>query len=154
LTLLSDRKSEGPIWIFTTLNNSPSLPPDAYTEKDLLFIVPRVLELVYTAWDIKPFADDVWNESDQKLKEAIRKQWKENRRETGGHSWKLPSWIEAYPEIETDPQRGIPFPPFKWDESRRRNLPRPQRKRTKNLRRIPNKEAGAGGVGKDSEGGV
>jgi hypothetical protein len=25
------------------------------------YITPRVLELTYTAWDIKPFADDLWN---------------------------------------------------------------------------------------------
>jgi hypothetical protein len=41
----------------------PVLPPDRYTAADLAFIVPRVLELVYTAWDIQPFADDVWRES-------------------------------------------------------------------------------------------
>jgi len=33
---------------FFALKQLPVLPPDAYTEKDLLFIVPRVLELVYT----------------------------------------------------------------------------------------------------------
>ncbi|MEM1880276.1 MAG: hypothetical protein QXE28_04990, partial [Desulfurococcaceae archaeon] len=97
----------------------PVLPPFAYTLEDLRFIVPRVLELVYTAWDLKPFADDVWAEADATLREALRRQWEENAAQTGGHSWKLPDWIAAYPEIETDPQKGIPFPPFGWDEERR-----------------------------------
>ncbi len=48
----------------TTLNyfymkQFPVLPPDRYTEGDLAFIVPRVLELTYTAHDLKPWADDL-----------------------------------------------------------------------------------------------
>jgi hypothetical protein len=35
------------------------LPPDRYTQADLDFIVPRLLELAYTAWDLKPFAEDL-----------------------------------------------------------------------------------------------
>ncbi|MDD5035601.1 MAG: hypothetical protein PHE55_12675 [Methylococcaceae bacterium] len=37
----------------------PVLPPDNYTEADLHFIVPRVLELTYTAHDLAPWAEDV-----------------------------------------------------------------------------------------------
>jgi hypothetical protein len=37
----------------------PILPPTAYTPADVDFIAPRVLELVYTAWDMKPFAEDM-----------------------------------------------------------------------------------------------
>lgn len=37
----------------------PVLLPDRYTEADLAFIVPRVLELTYTAHDLKPWADDL-----------------------------------------------------------------------------------------------
>jgi len=35
------------------------LPPSAYTSDELDFIVHRVLELTYTAWDLKPFAEDL-----------------------------------------------------------------------------------------------
>ncbi len=35
------------------------LPPHTYTPTLLDFIVPRVLELSYTAWDLQPFAQDV-----------------------------------------------------------------------------------------------
>jgi hypothetical protein len=41
------------------LRQLPVLPPDRYTAADLDFIVPRVLELVYTAWDMQPFARDL-----------------------------------------------------------------------------------------------
>jgi hypothetical protein len=37
----------------------PNLPPDRYTDTDLAFIVPRVLELTYTAHDLKPWAADL-----------------------------------------------------------------------------------------------
>jgi hypothetical protein len=47
----------------------PVLPPESYTPQDIEFISSRVLELVYTAWDMQPFAQDmgyqdapfVWN---------------------------------------------------------------------------------------------
>ena len=37
----------------------PVIPPTAYTPADVEFITPRVLELVYTTWDMKPFAEDM-----------------------------------------------------------------------------------------------
>ncbi len=37
----------------------PILAPQAYTPTDLNYILPRVLELVYTAWDMQPFAQDL-----------------------------------------------------------------------------------------------
>ncbi len=41
------------------LKQFPILPPDAYTETDLVFILPRVLELTYTARDLRPWAQDL-----------------------------------------------------------------------------------------------
>ena len=48
----------------TTLNyfylkQFPVLPPDRYTEADLAFIVPRVLELTFTAHDLSGWAQDL-----------------------------------------------------------------------------------------------
>jgi hypothetical protein len=37
----------------------PILAPSTYTARDFDYIVPRVLELVYTAWDMQPFARDL-----------------------------------------------------------------------------------------------
>ena len=103
---------------FFILKQLPILPPDTYSPDDLAFIVPRVVELTYTAWDVKPFADDLWQDADHRVRQAILDLWQEN----GGHDWQLPDWIDAYPEIETDPSKGIPVAPFQWDESRRARL--------------------------------
>lgn len=48
----------------TTLNyfifkQLPVLPPERYTEADIAFIVPRVLELTYTSYDLKAWAEDL-----------------------------------------------------------------------------------------------
>jgi len=44
---------------YTYLKQFPTLPPEAYSEAGLDYIVPRVLELAYTAHDLKPFAEDL-----------------------------------------------------------------------------------------------
>lgn len=41
------------------LKQLPAIPPHTYTPALLDFIVPRVLELSYTAWDLQAFAQDV-----------------------------------------------------------------------------------------------
>ena len=103
----------------------PVLPPDRYTPELLDFIVPRVVELTYTAWDLAPFAQDVLAEAGQGsggageqgsggageqgrtvLLDALLRQWMEN-------------WQVAAP-----PPLGpaAPLPPFRWDEERRAHL--------------------------------
>ncbi|MGL4501235.1 MAG: hypothetical protein ACRCU2_19345, partial [Planktothrix sp.] len=60
----------------TTLNyfivkQLPVIPPETYTPEDIKYISSRVLELVYTSYDLKPFAVDmgyegepfIWNET-------------------------------------------------------------------------------------------
>jgi hypothetical protein len=90
---------------FHYVKQFPILPPDRYTPKDLRFIVPRVLELAYTAWDLAPLAQDVWEEADEGLREAIRA-WVAGARL---HPDAPPEWVEG----------PYPFPPFVWDEERR-----------------------------------
>jgi hypothetical protein len=99
----------------------PVLPPNAYSPEDLRFIVPRALELIYTAWDIKPFADDVWQDAANSelggaLQAAIRAQWEANRAATGGVAPAPPDWLPLY---GIDPAAPCPLPPFRWDEGRR-----------------------------------
>ena len=115
-TILSDYilrlKSGGKSVNFYVVKQLPVIPPNRYTSADLAFIVPRVLELTYTAWDIKAFADDVWRDADDSMKTLLRQQSEENTAVTGGHEWAPPEWAEIEPD-------GIPLPPFKWDEDRR-----------------------------------
>ena len=49
---------------FFIVKQLPVIPPGRYTEKDLEYITPRVLELVYTAWDMQPFALDLGYEGE------------------------------------------------------------------------------------------
>ncbi|HEY0149567.1 MAG TPA: N-6 DNA methylase [Allosphingosinicella sp.] len=44
---------------YFTMRQLPILPPAAYSEADLAFIVPRVLELTYTSHSMTPFARDL-----------------------------------------------------------------------------------------------
>jgi len=65
------------------------IPPHYYH-----VILNYVLELTYTSWDIKAFADDVWKEADADLRAAILQQWEANKAITGGHEWAPPEWCE------------------------------------------------------------
>lgn len=71
----------------------PVFPPDRYTEADLAFIVPRVLELTYTARDLQPWAEELVSA------------WKT---ETG-------DWKPGTPEAI----RRSPLTPFPYDPDRR-----------------------------------
>lgn len=63
---------------FFYIEQFPVLPPSAYKEADLDFIVPRVLELTYVSHSMKPFAEDLgfsgapfdWNENRRALLRA------------------------------------------------------------------------------------
>jgi hypothetical protein len=87
---------------FFFVKQLPVLPPDAYTEADLLFIVPRVLELIYTAWDLEAFAREVWQECPRALRKEIVRRWQE----CCGRSPKV------HPDAKT-------IPPFRWDSGHR-----------------------------------
>lgn len=98
--------------------------------KQIHDIIPVILELTYTAWDIKAFADDVWKEADEELRAAIQKQWEENKAATDGHEWAPPEWADEETKKFPLQQAGAlatpraplsicPLPPFKWDEERR-----------------------------------
>jgi hypothetical protein len=55
------------------LKQLPVLPPESYTPEDIQFISTRVLELVYTAWDMQPFAKDMGYDGEPFI-------WNSNRR--------------------------------------------------------------------------
>jgi N-6 DNA Methylase len=72
------QKIGGTHMTFTVVRQLPVLPPESYTPQDIEFISRRVLELVYTAWDMQPFAQDmgyegapfVWNPARRALLRA------------------------------------------------------------------------------------
>jgi hypothetical protein len=84
-----------------------------------------VFELTYTAWDLKPFADDIWAEADETLRSAISKQWEENAHITGNNkNASPPDWLEIlYSLTPESPNKNVcPLPPFIWNEDRRARL--------------------------------
>ncbi len=105
LDYVARQKVGGTTLNFHYVKQFPVLPPSAYGPQDLRFIVPRVLELAYTAWDLAPLARDVWEEADGPLREAILA-W---RKTAPTHPDSPPDWVEG----------PYPFPPFLWDEERR-----------------------------------
>ncbi|MDF5722933.1 MAG: restriction endonuclease [Rhizonema sp. PD37] len=78
LDFVARQKIGGTSLSFFILKQLPILPPESYTPKDIEFISTRVLELVYTAWDMQPFAKDmgcdrepfIWNSNRRALLRA------------------------------------------------------------------------------------
>jgi hypothetical protein len=105
LDYVARQKVGGTNLTFYHTKQFPVLPPDRYTAADFQFIVPRVLELVYTAWDMASLAQDVWAEADPALRTAIQ------------------AWLASAPCHPDTPPAWVagpyPFPPFVWDEARR-----------------------------------
>jgi len=97
---------------FFVVRQLPILPVTAFGASDIALIVPRVLELVYTAWDMAPFAADLWTDADEALRAKLEEQHQSWLLATGGHPWNPPDWAggDACP---------APFAPAKWDEDRR-----------------------------------
>jgi len=85
---------------FFIVKQLPVLPPTRYTPDLLDFIVPRVVELTYTAWDLAPFAQDILAE-------------------VGGETWNR--WFPNNPVPLSPCPLVSPFP-FRWDEERRAHL--------------------------------
>lgn len=56
---LARQKMGGTNLTYGYLKQFPALSPDTFSEADLAYIIPRVLELVYTAQDLRPFAEDL-----------------------------------------------------------------------------------------------
>jgi hypothetical protein len=114
------RNSTGqPSLTYSVIYQLPVPKPSSISKTLLSSIVPRIIELSFTAWDIKAFADDVWKEAGDELKATIRQQWDENSAATGGHEWTPPNWAEQPDNPNTPGYEGCPLPPFKWDEERR-----------------------------------
>jgi len=61
---IARQKVGGVNFSFYYLEQLPVLSPGSYTGADLDYIVPRVLELAYTAHDLKPFAEDLGYEGE------------------------------------------------------------------------------------------
>lgn len=86
----------------------PVLPPSVFSADDIAFISERVLELVYTAWDMQPFGADVWAELDEAGRRRVLNRNGECNRDA-------PAELFA-------PRNGFPLPPFRWNDERRAKI--------------------------------
>ena len=83
LDFVARQKVSGLSMGFYVVKQLPILPPSAYSEADLAFIVPRVLELSYTSHSMAPFARDLgydgppfaWDENRRALLRAELDAW-------------------------------------------------------------------------------
>lgn len=102
---IARQKVAGTSLNFFIVKQFPVLPPETFGEAELAFIVPRVLELVYTAWDMQPFAEDVWAELDESARQTILAQNAECN--------------QGAPAEWFSPRNGFALPPFRWSDERR-----------------------------------
>lgn len=108
------QKVGGTSFGYFILKQLPVLPPSTYPRISvghldwLEIIVPKVLELVYTAWDLAGFANDVLEDASPELTEAINQQFADN----SGHPLEPPDWLDITPQLA----------PFRWDDDRRAKL--------------------------------
>jgi hypothetical protein len=100
---VAKQKLGGINFSYFVLKQLPVLPPDRFPPTLLAFIVPRVVELTYTAWDLQAFAQDVLAE-------------------VGLEAWAR--WFAGVPVHTSPPPAGQPATPapFVWDEERRARL--------------------------------
>jgi hypothetical protein len=104
LDFAARQKMGGIHFSYFIVRQLPIFPPDYYTSDLLDFIVPRVVELTYTAWDLQPFAQDI-------LDEVGPETWARWFADAPVHTGPPPAWAkEATPA------------PFVWDEERRAHL--------------------------------
>lgn len=62
---------------YFVLKQIPVLPPRNYSSEDIAYLVPRVLELVYTSNDLSSFAADIYANADEKTQMTIRDRYME-----------------------------------------------------------------------------
>ncbi len=74
---------------YNYLKQLPVLPAEMYGAALRSVIIPRIFELTYTSWSMKPFADDLWREADDELRVALVRQ-----REEAESEWRAASGEE------------------------------------------------------------
>jgi hypothetical protein len=96
------QKMGGAHLTYGVLSQLPMPVPSSFTNEDIEYINERVLELIYTAWDMQPFAEDLWSELDNVDRERVLTRWEDCCREPISNNNILP--------------------PFRWSEERRAHI--------------------------------
>ncbi|MFV9504664.1 MAG: Eco57I restriction-modification methylase domain-containing protein [Oscillochloridaceae bacterium umkhey_bin13] len=109
---------------FFIVNQLPVLPPSAFTPEDIAYIVPRVVELVYTAWDIKAFAEDVWAEGGEALRAELLRRNAECNQAAPRELFPPTPGLNEDGSLQPSALSPQPFalPPFIWHDERRAQI--------------------------------
>ena len=107
---VSRMKLGGTNFNYFYMKQTPVLPPAAYTESALDYIVPRVFSLTYTATDIVEWARALWNDANPELRKLILAQHKD-----------LPAGTNV-DTLVTQPFDPAAIPPIVFDDYHRANL--------------------------------
>ena len=91
---------------FFYVEQLPVIPPQGYSDVDAGFIVPRSVELIYTAWDMAPFVGDMAREADDRLLEALYDRHAQARLTVDFQDSTDTGGPEDY---------DVPFAPFRWN---------------------------------------
>ncbi|MBN9389370.1 MAG: hypothetical protein J0I20_15185 [Chloroflexi bacterium] len=123
LDYIAKQKIGGMHLTFNYFRQLPILSPTSFNQIYQNYISERVLELVYTAWDMQPFGADVWSELDRAMRERVVKRWEECYRASGleyrEHNEYLAKLRGNLPATLASDE---PPPPFIWHEERRANI--------------------------------
>ncbi len=111
---LARQKVAGISLNFFYVKQFPIIPIELIITSILDRIIIIAFELVFTAWDLLPLANQIWNTVSSDIQSQIKRQWVENADKTNGGNKgaQRPEWCEEV-------QDGFPYPPFKWDDDRR-----------------------------------
>ena len=114
LDFAARQKVGGTNLTYNYIEQLPVLPPSVFerpcpwspggTIAD--WLRPRVLELTYTAWDLKPFAEDLWESADEAGRLVMLEQWEENHGERLRDLPHSPLATRRYPPSATTPSDG------------------------------------------------
>jgi hypothetical protein len=112
---------------FFILKQLPVLPPSAYSSADILFIVPRVVELTYTAYDMAGWAEDLWLSMDGSLRHAVlaardRARMDNDYRKAlalGAYLDPVMGFVPDATALENAPWEPAKLAPFPWNPERR-----------------------------------
>jgi len=75
LDFVARQKLGGTSLTFFVVKQLPFIPANRYTEADLAFISPRVLELTYTTHDLKPWAEALVGDANCEWRMVNGKEW-------------------------------------------------------------------------------
>ncbi len=100
------------------LMQTPVFKDEKYNFQLRCCILPKLFELIYTAWDMQPFANQLWQESAPEMRQLYLEQRTSNYQANpeGIGNLTPKGWENRLDAYE------CPFPPFIWDEERRFQL--------------------------------